>query len=375
MHTPQFATAVLVTGCLRLLLSICLISFAASGAAAQAEMQTQSATPQDVNVLMNQAETMRQTGEVASEEQLLLRVLEVRPASIEANNMLGELMLASRRYSEAMQRFETVLVGSSQDARARMGEQQAAVRLALSARNANHGDDALLQLQRARTFLPDDVTVLTDLGIQAQAMHQLPLADDALRDALRISPSNPSALYAIARVEADQEHFEAAGEHFHTYLAQRPNDASAHYGLGHLLQMQLRTAEAKTEFERSIALQPVQTESYFQIGQMALDANRGDEAARMFTKTLDRMPRHGGALTGMGILAYREKQYASARDSLTKAVAAAPEYQPAHYYLGLALGRLGDKEGSVRELRVAADLAAKQQGKEQPAFTIPVAPH
>jgi Flp pilus assembly protein TadD len=185
-------------------------------------MQTQSAAPQDVDALMNQAETMRQTGEVASEEQLLLRVLEVRPASIEGNNMLGELMLASRRYSEAMERFETVLAGSSQDARARMGEQQAAVRLALSARNANHGDDALLQLQRARTFLPDDVTVLTDLGIQAQAMHQLPLAADALRDALRISPSNPTALYAIARVEVDQEHFAAAGEHFTPILRNGP---------------------------------------------------------------------------------------------------------------------------------------------------------
>jgi tetratricopeptide (TPR) repeat protein len=119
-----------------------------------------------------------------------------------------------------------------------------------------------------------------------------------------------------------------------------------------------------------IALQPVQTESYYQLGEMALDAGHDDEATRMFAKTLSRMPTHGGALTGVGILAFRAKNYAAARDSLTKAVAAAPDYQPAHYYLGLSLRRLGDKEGSARELKIAVDLAAKQQGKGKPTYVI-----
>lgn len=343
--------------------------------ATQTEAQNAPTKAANPDELIRRADALRQQGDVAAAEQALLRVLNIHPESIEANDALGELLLSQRRYSEAMDRFEAVLIRSAHDSRASAGEQQAAITLALRARQAGQGTEALIQLQRARVVLPDDLTVLVDLGIQAQGMHQLPFAADALKDALRISPSDPRALYAAARVEMDQEHFAEAEKHFHAYLEQRPNDASAHYGLGHLFQMQLRTADAKAEFERSIALQPVQTESYYQLGEMALDAGHDDEASRMFAKTLSRMPTHGGALTGMGILAFRAKKYAAARDSLKQAVAAAPDYQPAHYYLGLSLRRLGDKEGSARELKIAVDLAAKQQGKGKPAYVITAPPH
>ena len=314
------------------------------------------------------ADALRRQGDMEGAERLLLQAIKISPESIAANDALGELLLAKQRYSEAMQNFEVVLARFPSDSRARAGERQAAITLALNERNSGRGEEALLQLQHARTYLPDDLTLLTDLGIQAQTMHQLTLAASVLNEALKIRPSDPKALYAAARVETDQEHFASAEEHLRSYLAQRPNDASAHYGLGHLLQMQLRTDEARSEFDRSIALQPVQTESYYQIGQMSLDGGRNDEAAQMFQQTLSRMPTHGGALTGMGILAYRSKRYVDARDMLMQAVAAAPEYQPAHYYFGLTLARLGDKEASTRELKIAAELASEQQGKGQPVF-------
>ena len=343
--------------------------------ATQDEAQKIPNRAENPDELIRRADAMRQRGDTAAAEQALQQAIRIHPESIEANDALGELLLSQRRYSEAMDRFEAVLTRSAHDPRASAGEQKAAITLALQARQAGKGNEVLIQLQRARVVLPDDLTLLVDLGIQAQSMHQLPFAADALKDALKISPSDPRALYAAARVEMDQEHFDEAEKHFHAYLAQRPNDASAHYGLGHLFQMQLRTADARAEFECSIALQPVQTESYYQLGQMALEAGHDDEAARMFAKALSRMPTHGGALTGVGILAFRAKNYAAARDSLTKAVAAAPDYQPAHYYLGLSLRRLGDKEGSARELKIAVDLAAKQQGKGKPAYVITAPPN
>ena len=283
----------------------------------------------------------------------------------------GEQLLAAHRDLEAMAQFESVLANSPHDARARDGERQAAIAVALGEKKAGRGDEALLFLMRARKALPDDVTVLTYLGVQAQVMHQLPLAAGALHEALVLKPSDPTALYALARVELDQDHFAASEQLFREYLAQRPGDSSAHYGLGHLYQKQLRIDEARTEFNRSIALQPIQTESYYQLGEMALDSGDREEAQRMFAKTLQRMPAHGGALTGTGILAYRAKQYEAARDSLKAAVASSPDYQTAHYYLGLTLGRLGDKAGSERELREATDLALTQQGKGQPVVVLP----
>ena len=212
--------------------------------------------------------------------------------------------------------------------------------------------------------------LLTDLGVQAYDLHRLTEAGEALDMALRLRPNEATTQYALARVELDRQRMPQAEALFHAYLVQRPNDASAHYGLGHLLQMQQRNDEAAAEFHRSIDLQPAQTESYYQLGQMDLDVHHDAEARELFAKVLSRFPTHGGALTGTGILDFRAKDYPAARRNLEAAVAASPEYQPAHYYLGLTLARLGEAAASARELGRAADMASTQQGKSAPIGAI-----
>ncbi len=81
-------------------------------------------------------------------------------------------------------------------------------------------------------------------------------------------------------------------------------------------------------------------------------------------KALEHDPKHGGALTALGIAAFRLKHYDEAVQSLQAAIAAAPEYQPAHYYYGLALAKTGQQEASQRELKVAAQMADEQNRRE-----------
>jgi len=94
----------------------------------------------------------------------------------------------------------------------------------------------------------------------------------------------------------------------------------------------------------------------YRLAAMALDVRRDAEAEPLFRKVLTRDPKHGGALAGMGILSFRRRDYASAESYLAKAVANAPDYQPAHYYYGLTLAHLGKKEQSERELKIAISL-------------------
>ena len=241
-----------------------------------------------------------------------------------------------------------------------------AIACALLLRKQGNGAAALACLEQARTALPNDPTLLTDLGIQAYDLHHLSEAADALQTSLTRLPGNPTAQYALARVELDRQHMPQAEGLFREYLAQQPQDASAHYGLGHLLQMLQHNDEAAAEFHRSIDLQPAQTESFYQLGQMDLDLHRDGEARELFNKVLGRFPAHGGALTGIGILNYRAKAYIAARASLQAAITASPDYQPAHYYLGLTLARLGDAAASSLELQRAAELTTLQQGKSAP---------
>jgi tetratricopeptide (TPR) repeat protein len=272
------------------------------------------------------------------------------------NIRVGTSLLADHHDPEAMDRFESVLEVDPADPAARHGELAAATELALSAHQAGHPEVALQVLEHARTKLPDDPQLLFELGSEALEVHALPEASEALTLAHTLLPNDLDILYMLARVEIEQQHMPAAETHIRTYLTAKPNDATAHFGLGHILAMEQRADDARAEFQRSIALQPVQTESYYQIGQLELDAHHDVQAQPLFRKTLERDPNHGGALTGMGILAYRARDYAQADHYLALAVKAAPDYAPAHYYRGLTLARQGKKDEGDRELQKATEL-------------------
>lgn len=354
----QFLLVVMLPACL----GAAYLSSPLLAAAQQANNNALSSSIQ-ADALVAQALQSLQQGDQSTAQQLLLQAIAGSPTHPAANNALGKLYFSERRYPEAMERFEAVLATNLRDSDARRGELSAAAALALQVRAASP-EAALACLQHARENLPDDPTLLTDLGIQAQEMNQLALANESLSAALKLKPDDLAALYALARVETDQMHSDVAEKHFRAYLAARPDDATAHYGLGHLLQMQLKTAEATEEFKRSIELQPVQTESYYALGQIALDAQRDTEARPLFRKTLARDPNHGGALTGMGILSYRAKNYIAAEGYLSKAILSAPNYQPAHYYYSLALAHVGKKAEAEQQLKIAASL---QQKRAMPA--------
>jgi tetratricopeptide (TPR) repeat protein len=321
-----------------------------------------SKNPEDADALTLLARIRLDEGDVSMAKELLTKALTSRPNSPTANITMGKLMLEEHRDPEAMDRFETVLAIDLRDKDARQGEFAAATELAMSARRGSRPDAALKVLEHARSKLPDDPKLLLDLGIQATEMGLLPEASDSLQAARKLDPSNSDILYALGRQEMQQQHLQAAEADLRAYLAERPKDASAHFGLGKVLEVAQRTAEARAEFQRSIQLQPAQTESYYELGQLELEVQHDAQAAPLFEKVLARDANHGGALTGMGIIALRSKNYAQAEQYLAHAEKTAPNYQAAHYYRGLALDRLGRKDESQRELQTAAAMDREQQG-------------
>lgn len=249
-----------------------------------------------------------------------------------------------------MDRFETSLAASPGDSAARRGELAAATELAVSARKGGHPDASLEVLRHACAKLPDEPQLLLDRGIQAEELGLLPEAEQSLHQARELDPKNPTILYALARVETDEQHMPDAERDLKAYLAARPDDASAHYGLGYLYAAEQRTEEARNEFFTSLKLQPHQTESYYQLGSLALNAHEDSAAEALFNKVLASDPNHAGALTGMGELALRSRQYVVAEQLLAKAEQADPHYPLPHYYRGLALARLGRKQEAEDEL-------------------------
>jgi tetratricopeptide (TPR) repeat protein len=269
----------------------------------------------------------------------------------------GAELLKSGKVSEARYAFESILDVDPANKEAEEGEVDSSERMALDARTKGQMNDALTCLVRAQQFVPKNARLLYDLGIQEDDMHLYQDADRSLGAAELLNPGDPNLVYAVARVKMDLGQLSAAEENMQAYLKLRPNDASAHYGLARVYQLGLQFDKARPEFQRSIDLQPVQTEAYYQLGDIALGQGNFSEAIANFNKTLARDPKHGGALAGTGQVYFKQKQFTQAEDFLERAIAAAPDYEKSHYYLGLTLARLGRKEDSERELALATKLA------------------
>ena len=246
------------------------------------------------------------------------------------------------------------------DAEARQAEVNTAIAVALKSKSAGRNEDALSFLLRAKYWVPDNVELLLDTGIQEESMNLFKDADAALAEAQRLRPGDPKTLYAIARVKMDLGQTQASDEAWRSYLDQRPDDASAHYGYGVLLQMLQRSEDARTQFLKSVQLSPQQGESYYRLGELAREEGDQAQAKAYYEQTLAHVPSHAGALTGLAILAYEAHQYEEAEGELEKALAASPNFQTAHYYHGLILAKLGRKQESQAELDLAVRLTNEQ---------------
>lgn len=333
------------------ILAVLLVSCLSSAAIAQ--------TP-SAGAVVAQAQSLAESHHLHQANGLLTSFVQQEPGSANAWQELGTIQSEQQLYKDAMHSFAQALAIEPSLAASSKGEVHAAVARALSLRAGGHQNGALKCLMDGVRAVPDSPELLTDFGIQAYEMKIYEAADSALTKAHRLDPSNLKTLYALAHVELDEQHMQAAEKHLRAYLQARPGDASAHYGLGHLLHMMSQNDAAVAQLKRSIQLQPQQIASYYELGVIAMERQQSARAEAEFTHVLALNPEHGGALTGMGILLFRSHHYSQASSYLSKAVQYAPYYVTAHSYYAMTLMHLGKRSEAAEQMQKAQALTAQQ---------------
>jgi tetratricopeptide (TPR) repeat protein len=334
----------------------------------------------------------------------LQTILQADPEDFRALNFMGILRAEQKRESEAEDFFKRVIrikpdfagghaglgllymqMGKRDDAIAQLGEtlrldssrtdvRDSLVRLRIEEASAALGEKnpekALAALLQARKLNPSDLDVQYRLGMVELQMSLFADAKEAFYTVLGSKPDDGPALYGLGRAQMGAAKYADAKESFSRYVQLHADDPSGYYALGLALQTLQENQAAREQFQRSITLRPAQTESYFRLGLLDLAENQLDGAEKNFRTTLKRDEKHAGALTGMGQIEYQRKSYDGATEFLRRAIANDSSIREAHYYLGLTLARLNQKEESAKELEIATQLEHAEVEQHQHALKI-----
>jgi tetratricopeptide (TPR) repeat protein len=293
---------------------------------------------------------------VPEAEELFLRAIRQKTDFAPARAHLGLLYVQNGRADDAAPQLrEAVQIDPS-----RRDASDALVRLlqddARAAVESRDYPKALPFLTEAEKLAPDNPQVQFELGTVELQMSLWEDAVAAFQRVLELRTNDPLAVYNLGRAFMGLSKFQEARQQFARYVEVHPNDDAGHCALGMTLAALERVPEARQQFERSIVLAPGQTESYFRLGLLDLNAKALGEAATNFRKVLIHDSQHAGALSGLGRVAFEQKDYSGAIDLLQRAITSDESLREAHYYLGLTLVRVGRKEEADSQLQIATRL-------------------
>ena len=339
-----------------------------------------------------QAEKTKQN-ELLAEEARLRAALAASPESLAANRALGAFYLRASRYSLALPPLKTASLradaepgddyalaqacrGAGDPAEARRHVVQALARADRPEFHRLLGElderlgDALAsvhELQRAAQMDPSEQNYfawgseLLEHRAIWEAVTVFDKGAQAHPRSSRLKAGAGAALFAGARYGAAAERLCAASD-----LA--PENLEIYRLIGSaVVAAPAADPCVRTRLERFLQQQPRNADApYFLAMLMEAEPVEQERAVALFRQAATLDPRYAMAYLQLGIIAFRNRQYAEAIDLYQQATSADPKLAEAHYRLGVAYDRTGQATAAKQEFALHEQLKkADADGVEQ----------
>jgi tetratricopeptide (TPR) repeat protein len=182
-----------------------------------------------------------------------------------------------------------------------------------------------------------------------------------LREAVRLDPHNPDALYYLGVTAGALAQAEYA-----RVLALAPDSARAHQLKAQSYEAQGRSIDAEAEYKAALEKDPDLVQALVALGDLARSdlaqsPERFAQAREYYSRALARAPRDYDALYGLGACDAYAGDHAQAISWLRRALVQAPDSAPAHLALGISLLETGQTEAAVAELEAATKLEPRMR--------------
>jgi tetratricopeptide (TPR) repeat protein len=203
---------------------------------------------------------------------------------------------------------------------------------------------------------PADFILHENFAYFLEATGALSESSDHWRRAHELMPRNSVANFEEGRVLSRQKKWAEAQTAFHRALELHPRYAQARVELGHIAFAQQDFEGAIGEYDRALELRPNDPLIYCYRAQCSARLGRHSDAIESYRQAIGFQADTWQAHFGLGNELVAANQIAEAKTEYEQVIRLVPTNIVAHLDLGVVMGRLGDREAGLREMREALRL-------------------
>jgi predicted O-linked N-acetylglucosamine transferase (SPINDLY family) len=154
------------------------------------------------------------------------------------------------------------------------------------------------QLRRSLALLPD-ATAWSNLGAALRAIGELPEAEAAYREALRLQPGFADALVNLSNLLGDRSEWGPAEATVQRALAAGAKTPNAYLSLGNALYHQGRLVDAAGALRQALSLDPNCIDACRNLASTLAALGEGREAEKMHRRALEMRPDYAGGYSSL----------------------------------------------------------------------------
>ena len=219
--------------------------------------------------------------------------------------------------------------------------------------------EAAVRLESAlqeEPMIPQALLVLStcyvELGRTEEAKAKLELV-------LKEDPESIPALISMANILLEEKKDEDVIALCKRTLSLDERNTQAHVLIGEIYLGELKYSEALPYLEKAVEIQPKVTRSRLTLGACLLGLKQYDRAEAEFKQVVQEAPKYPLSNFNLGLLYEETGRFEEARAAYAEEVANYPGEFKARFNLGKLLFKLGDRPGSLAQMREVVKLAPK----------------
>jgi len=319
-------------------------------------------------------EDMKRSNDAVAVYEEVIRRAGTGPQGLTAQDRLAAIALDQGRPDEASKRIAEVLAKNPRDADA----------LVVRGRLALDRHDATAAIADFRAVVRDQPKAIAVYQLLAQAHianKELPLAVEALRNAVAAAPTQSAPKLQLAELLAQTEGQDAAismledsvraaptdpalrealtsaylrkGDYANALTAAqgletlRPDAVPGYYLAGLAFEGQRRYEDARKEFEQALSAQPGTFEALSSLARLEVRRGHAADAIALVKKEIARSPKAAAPVLLLGQLYLGQKDAPAAVATLTQATELAPQWWVPYRELARARSASGDVAGAI----------------------------